>query len=870
MLRFRYYLLALRRPWIAVLLILSFLLPDQYIIAGISASPVFSPPGNPLTVTVKVVPVSFEFYTTTFVNSTYNYGLTYNGSIILVASGGTAPYTYFLEDPSTKQQDGTFSGLAPGTYKIDITDAAGQLVVKTIIVGSVYPQPSINISNIVYPSSCTSADGGFTLAGAGGTPPYQYSIDGGATFSSNGTFTGLTQGYYTFLLVKDARGFLASTGFNTPLTGQDFACHCCRMSILAVLENASSCSDKRGKIIVEGINGALIKFSIDSINYFPGSQKPLSDGGFEYEYTFTKLSPGTVHIYARDANGNTAVSAIPVIKICSISIATANTDASCHNSDGSITVSASAGTPPYSYSIDGINYQNSNVFTGLGAGIYNILVKDNNSTTSSVTDELNDNCPLMNLTVTNGSCARSNGLINAVGMNGSGPYQYSLDGTNFQNNGDFESLAAGNYTITIKDANGLTNTETISISNTVPPQIVTNATTATCNNDGTITAAGSSGLLPLQYSLDNISFQTNNIFTGLAGGTYSLVVKDSIGCTSSQVTIVPLINNLMADAGSDQTVCEGVLTTLNAVSNGATFSWTPVTGVIDPTVLHVQVSPAENIMYTLTASKGPCTAKDFVTINVKPAPHADAGQDTVICFGKDFQLQGSGGKDYSWTPGNYLSDTHIADPVVLQPLHSMTYYLVVTDAEGCSSIQNAPVYVRVTPTPKVFAGNDTSSGFNQTVQLHAADMNNSGFYQYTWTPAAGLNNPNISNPIATLSGDMLYTVSATAPGGCESSDEVRIKLFAGPSIYVPNAFTPNGDGKNDVLKSIPIGIRTFKYFAIYNRLGQKIFYSNDPGKGWDGTLNGTPQSDGGFVWMVEGIDINGKIIHREGPVLLIR
>jgi gliding motility-associated-like protein len=823
-----------------------------------------------LNVVVTTTPVTFEKATTIFSNSSYNYGISYNGSVTLDVSGGTPPYNYLLENPQTKQTTGLFTGLAPGTYIFDISDSRGQLVTKTVTVNAIFTQPVISLSNIILPTTCTSADGAFTLTGSGGTPPYSYSIDGGETFNSSGVFTGLIQGYYSFLLVRDAHGLLASMGFNTPLTGQDFSCHCCKIIIFAILSNSSSCDNNTGEVTAEGIYGGELSFSLDGIHYAQGTQKMLDDGGSESDFKFNGLPPGISKIYAKNRTGEIAITAVPVLKVCNITLSSVSTEASCQHKDGSIAVTAQKGVPPYTYSLDGITYQNSNVFTGLGSGNYNYLVKDNAGTISSGTVLVNTTCPLIAATATDGSCEQYNGEISVSGDQGTPPYQFSLDGTNFQNNGDFKGLAAGDYTVTIKDAGGLINTKDIIVATTIPPQIVASTTTATCNDDGTIVAAGTSGKSPLQFSLDNIQFQTANIFTGLPGGTYTLRVNDGNGCSSSQVIQVPLINNLTADAGDNKTVCEGVLSTMNASSNGAVFSWTPAVGLVDSTVLQAQAAPPVTTTYTLIASKGACTATGHVTIQVKPAPLADAGQDTIICYGKNAQLQGSGGNGFVWAPSNYLSDAHIKDPVVMQPLQTMTYNLIVTDAEGCSSIQNKSVTIHVTPFPKVFAGYDTASGYNQTVQLHATDVNHSGFYQYEWTPATGLDNPNIPNPVASFSGDMVYTVSAVAPGGCENSDAVQIKLYAGPSIYVPNAFTPNGDGRNDVLKSIPIGIRTFKYFAVYNRYGQRIFYSNDPGKGWDGTIHGAPQSDKGYVWMVEGIDINGKIIHREGSVLLIR
>ena len=92
----------------------------------------------------------------------------------------------------------------------------------------------------------------------------------------------------------------------------------------------------------------------------------------------------------------------------------------------------------------------------------------------------------------------------------------------------------------------------------------------------------------------------------------------------------------------------------------------------------------------------------------------------------------------------------------------------------------------------------------------------------------------------------------------------------GPDIFVPSAFTPNGDGRNDVLKPIPVGIKTFDYFKVFNRWGQLVYVTGEVGKGWDGNVNGTRQQSGTYVYVTQGIDYTGKIIFRKGTVVLIR
>jgi gliding motility-associated-like protein len=164
-----------------------------------------------------------------------------------------------------------------------------------------------------------------------------------------------------------------------------------------------------------------------------------------------------------------------------------------------------------------------------------------------------------------------------------------------------------------------------------------------------------------------------------------------------------------------------------------------------------------------------------------------------------------------------------------------------------------------------FAGNDTIAAAGQPVQLKA-----SGGLSYTWSPAALLNDPNIANPIAILTTTQIFSVKAFTPEGCESYDDVTVKIYNGPDIYLPNAFTPNGDTKNDVFKGIAVGIKQFNYLKVYNRWGQLVFYATDHNKGWDGTWKGQQQPGGVYIVLANGIDFKGNIIDKKGTVMLIR
>lgn len=186
------------------------------------------------------------------------------------------------------------------------------------------------------------------------------------------------------------------------------------------------------------------------------------------------------------------------------------------------------------------------------------------------------------------------------------------------------------------------------------------------------------------------------------------------------------------------------------------------------------------------------------------------------------------------------------------------------DNNNCPSLVPATVRVKVEAL-KMDAGHDTMIHAGQPLQLQAT----AGFLRYEWSPATGLDDFTKANPVAILNTDQLYTVMATAAGGCTATDKIAVKVFRDIDIYVPTAFTPDNNGQNDILKAIPVGIKLFRHFSIYNRAGTLIFRTTDANSGWDGNYKGAEQY-GMHVWSTEGIDYKGNLIRRKGTVMVIR
>ncbi|MGV3529147.1 MAG: lectin-like domain-containing protein [Flavisolibacter sp.] len=181
---------------------------------------------------------------------------------------------------------------------------------------------------------------------------------------------------------------------------------------------------------------------------------------------------------------------------------------------------------------------------------------------------------------------------------------------------------------------------------------------------------------------------------------------------------------------------------------------------------------------------------------------------------------------------------------------------------GCLS--EPAVSVVSAPEAIVNAGRDTLVMKDQPYQL-----NGSGNGTFEWTPPALLSNPFTARPVTTLSADQEFVLTVITAEGCEASDSVKIRVLKGPEVYVPSAFTPNNDGRNDALKPVVVGISSVERFSVYNRWGQEVFRSNGEGSGWDGRFKGLPQN-GTFVWVVKAVNYLNEAVVLKGTVTIIR
>lgn len=440
----------------------------------------------------------------------------------------------------------------------------------------------------------------------------------------------------------------------------------------------------------------------------------------------------------------------------------------------------------------------------------------------------------------------------------------------------YNSVAVRNVKLVVTNSKGCVDSLITELNVTDRPAITLPfRDTLICNLDSL--RLHSSTTIPVSYawtpSTRAIQFNTANPLVYPNQTTkYYISVDDGAGCKNTDSLTVNVVDKTTLELGKDTSICLTDTIHFKPQTNALYFAWSPVQTINDATIKEPYAVPTQATTYSLHAfiSKK-CFADDEILVRTPPYPISDAGVATPICYGFTTQLNAFfTGTHFSWSPANSLLNAGTLTPTA-GPQTTQVYTLTVTNtnADGCPKAVTDTVTVVVIPPLNVFAGNDTNIVINQPLQLLAT-----GAVNYTWTPTTGINNPSIADPIITLGEGytvMRYNVKGTTPQGCFDNDSITVYVYKTlPEIFVPSGFTPNGDGKNDILRPIMAGIKKLEIFSVYNRWGQMLYSTSVNGEGWDGMIGGKKQPAGTYVYMAQAIDFGGRPIQRKGSFVLIR
>lgn len=359
-----------------------------------------------------------------------------------------------------------------------------------------------------------------------------------------------------------------------------------------------------------------------------------------------------------------------------------------------------------------------------------------------------------------------------------------------------------------------------------------------------------------------------------AAGTYTIqaIATNSTGCKDTANKTIQAYPLPVVQTIGDTYLCKA--NSINLTTTGAvTYTWSPATRLSCSNCANPVATPDTSIQYVVTglSSQG-CAGTDTLNLLVKQPFVMTVVPGDTLCKGGSYQLNANGAFDYVWTPSAGLNNALIAKPIAT-PLTTTTYMVIGTDDKGCFK-DTGYVPIIVYPVPTVDAGSDKTINVGQSVDL--VPTISTDVTSANWTPTSGLTRssyPGITvKPVITTE----YTVQVANNGGCKATDKVTIFVICNDAnVFLPNTFSPNGDGANDVFYPRGTGVFTIKMLRVFNRWGQVVFEKanmtpNDASIGWDGKLNGKLLTPDVFVYTVDIVCVNGATLTFKGNVALVR
>jgi gliding motility-associated-like protein len=803
-----------------------------------------------------------------------------NGSASLGVSGGTTPYHYSWSNGETSA---TALNLTAGTYTVSVLDSNGCNSAARITITQPAPLKA-TIGPVTNPGCNGGTNGSATVTASNGMAPYTYSwAPNGATTS---TATGLSAGYYS-ITVTDSNGCTTNTSVTLIETKP--------ISTVNTVNNLICNGASNGSVTVSASGGS------SPFNYSWSSGATTS--------SINNLTAGTYILTITDSNScikhDTANVTQPSPIIISID---SMTMPSCYgSSDGSITISASGGTPFYIYNWSPSGGTNTTA-NNLTAGTYVVTTEDNEGCIKNDTIKLTQPARIKpKISGKDSICMGDSATLTASG----GTTYLWQPGSNTNSSVKVSPASATTYTLTAttgacsadttfsvyvnpKLKPGLSAKDTVCSGDST--QLIASGGTAyiwsngktsnniwvkplststysvqvskgSCTADTSVTITVIPPLTPaINAAKDSICPGTNVLITASGGTTY----KWSTGSTSASIMVSPKTTTTYSvitysPCGSDTlkktiniipaaisisgniSVCKGQSTTIS-VTGGIAYNWS--TGA---TTASISVTDTVKTTYTVQVSNGKCTYDTSVTINILSGPAITITNPAKICPGDSVILTATGGGTYLWSTGATSSS------ILVNPITSTVYSVTVTN--GCPATANTSVTIDV---PTINACCDTTIKSGESANLQA-----SGGSNYSWAPPDGLSCTICPDPTATPTVTTTYTVTGIDNNGCIANSRITVEINPCEDFAVPNIFTPNGDGTNDLL-AISIKAVDAYSLSIFDRWGTLIFNTNTTTDYWDGkTKNGSNAPDGVYYYIIKATCGNDNY-DKQGFIQVLR
>ncbi|MEO8768987.1 MAG: T9SS type A sorting domain-containing protein [Ferruginibacter sp.] len=639
--------------------------------------------------------------------------LTYGGttSLTVTATGGTTSYTYKLNSGSY-QSSNTFTAVAAGTYSVTVKDANG-------CTSSIQ---TITITQPAAPAQLVAASTSGTISCNGGTATVTVSATGGVSpYTGTGTFT-VTAGTYTYV-ISDASGATAST------------------SITVSQPTAIAVTLSSGTITV---NGGTTTLTASATGGTGAYTYKLNSGSYQSSNTFSNVAAGTHSVTVKDANGCTKVQTITITEPTQLVAASTSGTISCNGGTATVTVSATGGVGTY---------------TGTGtfsvnAGTYSYTVTDANGATATTSITVSQPT-IIAVTLSSGTIAVFGGTttLTANATGGTGAYTYKLNSGSYQSSNTFSNVAAGTYSVTVKDANGCTSVQTITITQpAAPAQLSASSTSGTISCNGgttTVTVSATGGVAPYTGTGD---------FT-VSAGTYNYTVTDANGSTATTSITVAQPSAISVTISAGTIAVFGGTTSVAVNATGGTPAYTYKLGSASYQSSNSFTGVAAGSYAVTVKDANGCTSVKNFTLTEPAAPAqliATSTAGTISCNGGTATVTVS-------ATGGVAPYTGTGDFIV----SAGTYSYTVTDANGTIATTAITVSQPTAITLTLSAG--TIAVFGGTTTLTASATGGTGAYTYKLN-SGSYQASNIFSNIAAGT----YTVTVKDANGCTSVQTITI------------------------------------------------------------------------------------------------
>lgn len=793
-----------------------------------------------------------------------------DGTASANASGSMGGYSYQWFNSafvSIGQNTSMATNLCPGTYHCIITSGIGCVDTATVnIVSPTVINPNLTTTN----PGCAGNNGTASVNPTGGIGPYtiHWSPSPGAGQGTNNA-TSMVAGNYS-VSVTDISGCSVNQNFTLIAATSP--------SITSVNSSNISCNGLCDGTISLVISGGQTPYSYSWNNGASSS-------------SLNSLCAGNYSVTVSDNGGCTTSASATITEPTAITVGVTGTDPTCGNNNGTVQANPAGGTIATAYSY--IWFDNafnvlpsSQSLSNLSPGDYTVVVSDDNGCSASgMITLIQPGAPTLSHVFTDVSCnGGNNGTIDLT-VNGIAPFVIAWTGPSFSSaQEDLSSLPAGTYSVIVSDAGGCSATSSVLISEPAALSATISPNQTVC--PGTVInldVIASGGTAPYVYAWDNGNTSAQNTITVISDSPSCVSVTDANNCPALQIcSTVQVYDSLQIQLSADTIVCPGSLVQLNASilsGSGAPYimNWME-SGISLGNNTSLSFIPSANSSIVFSVQDLCATVNDTVNIQLfnvaVPTIVSDVITGCVPLTVAFSETSGMAGNNCVWTFGNAGSTDDCMNSTFTfsqAGCYDISYALTTTD--GCSTSVTVPQMICAVPNPTAaFVPSTYSvSTFNNQVELQNSSSNATSYFWYL--NSSFFSNQENENLVFDIQSEEPYQICLAAYNdlGCADSVCAEIEIIPDIAIYVPNAFTPNGDSYNNYFMPIVSGQTDEYHFMIFDRWGALLFESFTPGVAWDGTYKGVRCPIDTYVWvLMVYVDNPGKEYNYKGHVSIIK